>query len=444
MMKRNALVIGANEEALFSIEEAHRAGLCVAALDGNPKAKGLTAADMAYHVDINDLEAVYKMTDPLQPCVVVPGPIGHCLTTVGAVNDRYALPGVSGEAAALCTDKLQFHQVMARNGLRKAQQVFLPKGQPVSEEDLLALTEYPVVVKPRYGSGSRGVEICGCLQELLCLLRYEIGEPAATAPAPSPDCGQAVSLPQEKTSESAATGVMPEDYVVETCVPGPEYGVDGAYVDGVFRMVLLRKKKNTPPPYRQCVGYYSVLPEEDPVFYENCCRMMQRMGEVLGFKTCVVHADIIQRRLSEEHLTGEPFVIETSARPSGHNLSNLFTPLASGVTLVEDFIKLSLGEPADALFCPAAIKKLLIRYFDLTPGKVARVPAKEELLQRFPLLAYECRMQEGDVVTPVTDGASVMGRGYYILKGEDDTQLDLLDEQLRSMFIIQTDAEGNR
>lgn len=439
-MKRNALVIGANEEALFSIEEAHRAGLSVAALDGNPKAKGLPAADAAYHVDINDLDAVYKVTDPLQPCVVVPGPIGHCLTTVGAVNDRYGLPGVSGEAAALCTDKLQFHRVMAENGLRKAQQVFLPEGQMVSEEDLQALTEYPVVVKPRYGSGSRGVEICGCLQELLCLLRYEIGEPVAAASAASSDSRQTAGLHRENLEEQTVTSVMPEDYVVETCVPGPEYGVDGAYVDGQFRMVLLRRKKNTPPPYRQCVGYYSVLPEEDPVFYKNCCRMMQRMGEVLGFKTCVVHADIIRRRLSEEHLTGEPFVIETSARPSGHNLSNLFTPLASGVTLVEDFIKLSLGEPADRLFCPAAVKKLLIRYFDLTPGTVVKVPDKEELLQRFPLLSYECRIQEGNVLAPVTDGASVMGRGYYILEGESDTQLDLLDEQLRSLFVMQPDV----
>ncbi len=222
--------------------------------------------------------------------------------------------------------------------------------------------------------------------------------------------------------------------MIETCVPGPEYGIDGAYVDGEFRMVLLRRKKNTPPPYRQCVGYYSVLPEEEPVFYEKCCERMQRMGEVLGFQTCVVHADIIRRRLSEEHLTNEPFVIEASARPSGHNLSNLFTPLASGVTLVEDFLKLALGGQRDGLFRPAAVRKLLIRYFDLTPGRVERVPDREKLLQSYPLLAYECRMQEGDVLAPVTDGASVMGRGYYILEGENDTQLDLLDERLRAEF----------
>ncbi len=438
-MRRNALVIGANEEALFSIETAHRAGLFVTALDGNPNAKGLSAADTAYHVDINDLEAVYAITDPLQPCVVVPGPIGHCLTTVGAVNDRYGLPGVSGAAAALCTDKLEFHRAMAENGLRKAQQVFLPKGKAVSEEDLLPLTEYPVVVKPRYGSGSRGVEICGCLQELLCLLRYEISKPAP-APAAQSEDGQDAGLYRENSQEEALTGVMPEDYVVETCVPGPEYGVDGAYVDGQFRMVLLRRKKNTPPPYRQCVGYYAVLPDEDPIFYENCCQMMQKMGETLGFENCVVHADIIRRRLSEEYLTGEPFVIEASARPSGHNLSNLFTPLASGVTLVEDFLRLSLGESADGLFRPTSVKKLLIRYFDLTPGRVVKVPDQEELQQRFPILAYECRIRKGDVLSPVTDGASVMGRGYYILEGESDTQLDLLDESLRAEFQMQVES----
>ena len=57
-MKR-ALVIGANEEAVFSIRTAQRHGLWVDAMDGNEKAKGLPAADEAYPVDINDLTKVF-------------------------------------------------------------------------------------------------------------------------------------------------------------------------------------------------------------------------------------------------------------------------------------------------------------------------------------------------------------------------------------------------
>lgn len=450
---KQALVIGANEEAVFSIETAHRYGLLVAAMDGNPKAKGLCFADEALHVDINDLDVVFAAADRLQPCVVVPAPIGHCLTTIGAVNDRYHLIGVSEEAAKKCTDKYRFHQEMAAAGLRGAEMLLLREGTFVQKETLSALTRFPVVVKPRLGSGSRGVEICGNRQELRHLLQDEICE----------------NNTKDNTKEGKG---LPEDYIVETCIPGPEYGVDGAYVDGEFRMVLLRRKKNTPPPYRQCVGYYSVLREEEPVFYEKCCSRMQQMGEVLGFENCVVHADLIRMRNEAGELTQEPFVIETSARPSGHNLSNLFTPLATGVTLVEDFLKLAIPELAERkeaaeegngwtskqengpasgaeaagirakLFCPARTRKLLIRYFDLGPGRVILVPDPEVLKKRFPLLDYVCSICPGDELLEVTDGASVMGRGYYILEGESDAQLDETDERLRQEFSVETNTEG--
>ena len=418
-MNQNAVIIGANEEAIFSMELAHRFGMHIDALDGNAEAAGMSKADAAHHVDINDLDAVYAITDKVQPAVVIPAPIGHCLTTVGAVNDRYGLAGVSERSARLCTDKYLFHEEMAGAGLRDAEQVLLSSGNRRGETEgtdlaLSALTRYPVVVKPRFGSGSRGVEICESAEELERLLRYRLykeGRP------------------------------LDEDYVAESCVQGEEYGIDGAYVDGEFRMVLLRLKQNTPPPYRQCVGYESILREEEPTFYENSIQLMQKMGRVIGFENCVVHADIIRRTADE------PFVIETSARPSGHNLSNLFTPLATGVTLVEDFLKLAVpelnaensdGEPSgkETLFRPRKTQKLRIRYYDLPVGRVTKVPQEDEIRRLPQVLAYVCNIKPGDVLGKVQNGASVMGRGYYILQGQDSRELDTADEAVRSRFCV--------
>lgn len=412
----NAVVIGANEEAIFSINLAHRYGLHVDALDGNAAAAGMAAADAAHHVDINDLKAVYEITDRLRPAVVLPAPIGHCLTTVGAVNDRYGLVGVSGKAAESCTDKRLFHVQLAEAGLRDAQQVLLTAGDSCTEAAaaLTSLSRYPVVVKPRYGSGSRGVEVCADREELERLLCRKL---------------------------CAGSRPLEEDYVAESCIPGPEYGIDGAYAGGEFRMVLLRRKRNTPPPYRQCIGYESILPEEDPVFYAKCVHLMQKMGRVIGLENCVMHADIIRRTdLREE----EPFVIETSARPSGHHLSDLFTPLATGVTPAEDFLKLAVPElclagaaqERERLFRPGRVRKLRIRYYDLPPGRVTAIP-EEETVRRIPgVLDYVCRIREGDLLGRVQDGASVMGRGYYILEGADEKELDAADREVCSGFRI--------
>ena len=155
-----AAVIGASSESIYTINKAKELGLEVLALDGNPDAPGLKAADSSFVVDIRDPEKVFEILDKEEnrPDIVLPVPIGRYLTTTGAVNDKYGLTGVTAYAAGICTDKYEFHKVLNEKGLRDAELYLLPAGSDFM--DASELNEvYPVVVKPRFGSGSRGVEI---------------------------------------------------------------------------------------------------------------------------------------------------------------------------------------------------------------------------------------------------------------------------------------------
>ena len=394
-----AVIIGASGEALHTIEIARGRGLFVTALDGNPDAAGLEAADKGLVVDISDERAVTEAVRKENPDFVLTVPIGRYLTTIGTVNDALGLPGISRQMAVLCTDKYRFHQQLQEQNLRSCRcyAVGGPDG-PEPEELGRRITdgrihlEYPAILKPRFGSGSRGVQVIedglGLKTALQNIMPWKSGA--------------------VQSQGGRLRGTEPESYVLEECVPGEEYGVDGAVIDGVFYLVLLRKKENTPPPARQAVGYYSVVPED--AFWQQAQGYMKRVVECLGLKECLLHADLIRRAEG-------PFVIELSARPSGHNLHNLFTPLCTGIDMAEEYIRYRMGQSWN--FTPDKTRQALIHYFDMQ-GKVVKVPDEAQVRQEVTSLAdWECHIREGEELTPVSDGHSLMGRGYFILEGEE-------------------------
>ena len=98
-------------------------------------------------------------------------PIGRYLTSIGAVNDALSLPGITRRMAQLCTDKFLFHEKLAAEGLRNCHCYSLDGGL---KNDISLKLEYPAILKPRYGSGSRGV-----YEEYI---RYRIGKKYTLTP----------------------------------------------------------------------------------------------------------------------------------------------------------------------------------------------------------------------------------------------------------------------
>ncbi|MBQ9926692.1 MAG: ATP-grasp domain-containing protein [Lachnospiraceae bacterium] len=403
-----AAIIGASSEALHTIEKAHEYGLTVVALDGNPHAEGLAVADKALVVDISDEKATIEAVNAENVDFVLTVPIGRYLTTIGAVNDALGLQGIGKEMARLCTDKYAFHSKLQEKGLRSCRCYeadaitgALKAGTCGGANMPNIEISYPAILKPRYGSGSRGiymVENAGQLRDAL-------------------------------------QAVAGESYVLEECVAGEEYGVDGAVIDGNFHMVLLRHKENTPPPARQAVAYFSVQP--DDAFAINVREYMKKIVAHLELSECLIHADIIK---GEEG----PFVIELSARPSGHNLHNLFTPLCTGVDMAAEYIKYRTGE--NYCFTPDVTKGMMIHYFDIQ-GRVLHVPDEEEIRRLLAkaeaaddtceLICWNCTIEEGEELDSVSDGHSLMGRGYFVLEGTSEELLRKKAEEIKKLFHTQ-------
>jgi biotin carboxylase len=406
---KTALVIGASSESLYAISVAQKRGYHVIAFDGDPEAEGLQYADEAFVADIREPKEVWSRLRE-RPDLVLPIPIGRYLTTTGAVNDYYGLKGVSEAAAVRCTDKYLFHQVLAKAGLRDGVCCLLSEGMTVPEAHKKAVQALQqekekfgmaaqMVVKPRYGSGSRGVELAGSEQDLQ---NYFAG----------------------------MSGRMAEDFVVETVFPGIEYGVDAAVFNGELSLFLIREKILTPPPYRQCVGYLSVVPEQEEKLYQEAAAYLQQVVGVLGLNHCLLHCDLMWDQ-------GKPMLIELSGRPSGHRLNNLFTPLATGTSMVDIYIDYVEGN--SCLLSGETVRPLLIGYFDAGECTLTAIPAEDKVWQQFGenLLEYDCRLVTGQMVL-VQDGHTLMGRGYFILKGKDRKELLNLRQKLLDFVFSHT------
>lgn len=382
-----ALVIGAGAESVYAIRRARAKGLYVLAFDGNPAAAGLPCADESIVTDIRQPENIIRGLNGRRPDIILPVPVGRWLLTAGKINDYFHLGGNGAEICDLCTDKHKFHAALAARGLRPCEHLLIRDSSSVLPQ------HYPVVLKPRFGSGSRAVSVINSRAQL-----------------------------QETLAKMAP---LQEDFVVETRMEGTEYGLDAAVVNGRFFPVLLRRKENTPPPVCQCTGYYAVS-VQDPV-YCRVCAFMEKLVAALPLATGLLHADLLDS-------PSGIFVIELSPRPSGHHLHNDFTIAATGVNMVDEHIDVVLNGKKPS-FTPAAVRGSLISYFPFTNCRVRRLPSKQQLAG-YPLIQYCCRLQEGEELPVFTGGAELMRRGYYILQAQGDENLKNLRDRLLQEFEV--------
>ena len=385
-----ALVIGASSEAVFAIERAKKMGFEVVAFDGDSNALGLRYADRYYVTDIRQPQNIIKiLTDEnIVPDVILPVPIGRYLITSGAINDYYNLKGISYKAADACTDKYKFHRLLDKNGLRNIKCQCIEEGS----SNIKDVIKFPAIIKPRYGSGSRAVSVAEGENDIK---RFK------------------EELPYN------------EDYIIEEMVKGTEYGIDGAVTDGKINIVLVRKKMITRPPARQCVGYYVLADNE---IYRKVEKYLAKVVETLEMDKCVFHADIIIN-------ADEIFVIEISPRPSGHYLHNMFTPLATGVNVVDEYIKYAFGN-GDYKFKPDIIKNMLIRFFDFEDCIIEKTPDAETIIEKYHLCRYVCNIKNGERMDKVTDGHSLMGRGYFVVMVDDEQEIEVLSKNIKDEFKI--------
>lgn len=370
------VAIGAGPEQLGAIRGAKARGLLVLALDGDPRAPGLTLADEGLVVDIADITTVLAALEGRDLSGVLPTPIGRHLRTVGAVNDRFGLRGIGEQAAIRCTDKELFHAAMLTAGLSR------PRQAHVARNDVLvqAITDIglPCVLKPRFGSGSRGV-----------LLLQEAGQVVAAL------------------AEFASWVGDSEPAIVESVLFGDEYGVDGMVIDGRFQPLLIRAKRMTPLPYRQEMAYLSPAPL-DVSQRSRIIEAVDAAARVLGLDQCALNADVM---LDSD---GQPSIIEMAGRPPGLLIADVIMPQALGMNFYDMLIDFVLhgrfalpGQPERAV---------AFGFLPLAAGRVVALPGD------FSADLHCLLPQLGSTLGLLRSGSDAQARGWAMAVADNTDQ----------------------
>src|SRR6266511_2112008 len=138
-----------------AIERARELGLRVVAVDRNPYAPGLAAADEAAVVDFTDVDAVSDAGRRHKVEGVLTVSADRAVPIVAAVAEALGLPGIGVETAHLMTHKVAMRRLFAERGVPQPAFAALPR--PSERSAALAAPAAPAPPTPLASGRQRGV-----------------------------------------------------------------------------------------------------------------------------------------------------------------------------------------------------------------------------------------------------------------------------------------------
>lgn len=286
------------------------------------------------------------------------------LVMMARIAEKYGFPFYSVETAKWSTDKFQMKERFELGGVPHAQ------GRLISKAEEAEGMVFPVIVKPRDNSGSRGVKLCRSKKEL-------------------------------EASMNEALEVSKLDTVlVEEFIDGPEYSIEGLHHDGKSEVIQFTEKKTTEFPYNVELGHIqpASISEENQ---QKIREIVEKIGAALHFENCPSHTEL---KINERGI----FVIETSPRLGGDYITSTLTPLSTGVNLEDELLKISLGETINPQ--PKSVQYSGVRFFSFEEGSVIKHIPNEDFVKGWPhVVDFSFNLKEGEKVNRITSSLNRYG-----------------------------------
>ena len=398
------LFVGAGRHQRRAIERARELGARVVAVDRNPEAPGLAAADEAEVVDFSDVDAVADAGRRHGGEGVMTVAADRAVPIVAAVAERLGLPGIGSETAHVMTHKVAMRRRLAEHGVPQPR--FAAVRTHAEARAAVDVVGFPAVLKPADAAGQRGVFRLASFDDLEAHLH------AALAASTS---GEAI---------------------VERYHAGDEVNTLLVANDGDVRLLTASDRMRP-----DGVGFGVALAHVYPsTFFGHALEEVERVAvaavRALGLRTGIAYPQLLVG-------DGGVRVVEVAARIPGGQMGEV-PRVGIGIDLVEIAVRQALGldVPDELLRArfqqPFAISFLTAKPGVLPTGKVRRVEGVARA-EAFPgVVRVETYIQPGETIRPVqVDGDR---RGYVIALG--DTNLDALERAQAAAALVDVEVEA--
>lgn len=392
--KKAVLVFGVGPLQESIINRAKLMGLYTVGIDPVAAATCRNAVDAFEVVGGQDYEGTCAVVEKYGIDAIVTAATDKPLVMMARIAEKYGFPFYSVETAQWSTDKFQMKQRFMEGCVPCA------KGRLVKSVEETADMVYPVIVKPRDNSGSRGVKLCRSKEEL-------------------------------EASMSEAFEVSKLDTVlVEEYIEGPEYSIEGLHYNGKAEVIQFTEKKTTEFPYNVELGHKQPanLTEEQK---DAIREIVSKIGKALKFENCPSHTEL---KINERGL----FVIETSPRLGGDYITSTLVPLSTGINMEDQLLHIALGVKVDTTIGHFD-KASGVCFLSLPCGKVTAIDDAIKEVETWPnVKEFSTSLKVGDEIHPIT--SSLNRYGQFIIQANNRKEVDKLiaeyEQRIKSMITI--------
>ena len=394
MDKKSILIFGVGELQRSIIRRAKLKGLFTIGIDPCADAVCKEEVDAFEIVGGQDYEGTCAVVEKYGVDAIVTAATDKPLVMMARVAEKYGFPFYSIETARWSTDKYQMKQRFMEGGVPCA------RGRLIAKADEADDLYYPLIVKPRDNSGSRGVKLCRNKEELQEAM-------------------------QEALQYSHLDTVLVEEYI-----EGQEYSIEGLHYDGKSEVIQFTEKTTTEFPYNVELAHKQ--PANLTENQKNDIReLISKIAQYMHFENCASHTEL---KINQSGI----FVIETSPRLGGGNITSHLVPLSTGINMEDQLLKIAFDEKIDTL--KGRITKASgVRFLDFGEGAVVSILEDIEKVNTWRnLIDFQYNLKEGTKLHSFKTGLDRYGQ--FVVQTELRSELDLLMEEyhkkIKSLFII--------